>query len=167
LDVPTGETGGNIINALPETVFNTILRALFCIAILFHYPVLHFGMRNSIEKTFFADQPFSWVRQTIETVLIMGTTLIFAIVVPSLSKVIGLTGSLAAFPVCFILPAYFYIRSCYCMETDFLNAQETRTKSCNYRNGCRIELVPAYGVIIITFISMIISIYESIVEFTR
>lgn len=169
LDIPTN-TGGNIINALPEDLFSTILRALFCIAILFHYPVLHYGMRNSVQLTFFPDLPFSWFRHTVITILIMGCTLLFAITVPSLSKVIGLTGSLAAFPICYMFPALFYIKCCYFLETDkdflMVNVQDNcRVKPLTIKNLCQLGLIPAYLVILFMGFAMGISIYESILAF--
>jgi len=170
LDVPDN-TKGNIINALPNDLFSTILRALFCVAILFHYPVLHFGMRNSIELTFFSENKFSWFRHTVITIIIMGCTLLFAIQVPNLGKVIGLTGSLAAFPICFILPAFFYIRCCFFLDTDsvilLVNVQENMLmKPLTWSNVARVGLIPAYLIIFTMTIAMGISTYESIREFT-
>lgn len=169
------DTNGNIINALPEDVFSSILRGLFTVAILFHYPVLHFGMRNSIELTFFSNDAFSWFRHTVLTIIIMGCTMMFAISVPSLSKVIGLTGSLAAFPICFIFPAFFYIRCCFFLEsetpTTYLVNNVVQdclpTKPLTVSNLTRLGLIPPYLVILFSIVAMAISIFESIAEFTR
>jgi len=46
------KTPGNFLGALPSGTFYQIFRLFFALAIVFHYPVVHFAFRNSIVMTF-------------------------------------------------------------------------------------------------------------------
>ncbi len=85
-----------------------VVRGFFVFAILFHYPVVHFTFRSTIEKVIFANYDFNWIRHTIETIVIISATLIWSILFPSLQDVFSLTGGIVGelswrfrFPCCF------------------------------------------------------------------
>eukprot|EP01126_Amoeba_proteus_P008746 TRINITY_DN1329_c0_g1_i6.p2 TRINITY_DN1329_c0_g1~~TRINITY_DN1329_c0_g1_i6.p2 ORF type:complete len:191 (+),score=14.59 TRINITY_DN1329_c0_g1_i6:1079-1651(+) len=106
----TGPTSGNVLLSLDDSAISTVIRAIFTVAIMFHYPVVHFSFRQVIEKVLFKNYEFSWIRHTIQTIIVLSLTLSVALVLPSLTAVFGITGSLAAFPICYILPAIAYIK---------------------------------------------------------
>lgn len=105
---------GNVFYSFPnDNIFFSIVRLLFGVAIMFHYPLVHFAFRVSIEQLVFPKSKgytFSWIRHTLETVVVVGVTLVLAILLTNLGSIFGLTGAIAAFPFCFILPGFFYLR---------------------------------------------------------
>jgi amino acid permease len=165
---------GNIINAIPHNVFGTVLRSLFIIAILFHFPCVHFAVRNTIEVTFFQQFGFSWIRHTCMTIFLMCGSMFVAIQIPSLSNVFSLTGSLAAFPVSFIIPALAYIRLViYASPEEALfnvsspiNINSHKERTGNYSvfpNWLRV--IPPVGVILFSLVAQGIGLYSSILAF--
>jgi len=106
------KTPGNFLSALPDSLFYVIFRLFFAIAIVFHYPVVHYAFRNSITTTLFPGKPFFWPRHVIITVLTMVVTTVISLVIPDLGKVFALTGALAAYPIDFLLPALAYSKIC-------------------------------------------------------
>jgi sodium-coupled neutral amino acid transporter 11 len=107
----TINTDSNLISNYPDKeVFYSIVRGLFTVAITFHYPIVHFALRQSIEEVFFADYKPSVVRRCVITVLNVGGTLALAIAVPKITNVFGIFGAVGAFPICYILPALFFFK---------------------------------------------------------
>eukprot|EP01127_Copromyxa_protea_P004477 TRINITY_DN14338_c0_g1_i1.p1 TRINITY_DN14338_c0_g1~~TRINITY_DN14338_c0_g1_i1.p1 ORF type:complete len:445 (+),score=66.43 TRINITY_DN14338_c0_g1_i1:178-1335(+) len=155
----TSNEGGNILQSLPSTPFYTAVRAFFVAAILFHYPVVHFTFRGTIEKVIFANYKFNWIRHTIETILVLSATLVWSIEFPSLGDVFSLTGSLAAFPICFIIPALCYIRLVIFKYAD-------TPIDCTLKNfmGNMKKIIFPMLVIVFGTIAMVIGIYTSIVQ---
>lgn len=104
------DTPSNILNGLPDEIFYIIVRSAFAVAIIFHYPVVHFGFRTSLEVTVFHKYDFSWIRHTIETALVVIASTGLAIVLPDLTKVFDLTGAVAAYPIAYMFPAICYVK---------------------------------------------------------
>lgn len=176
---------GNIINAIPSNVFGTVLRSLFLVAILFHFPCVHYAVRNTIEVTFFSQYGFSWIRHTVMTVTVIGLSMIIAIEIPSLEKVFSLTGSIAAFPVSFIIPAIAYIRLCLIKrpeshmslisspqinwmpsnEDDYKNSIPITAQQDESQSWKVIQFIPPIFVIVFSLVAMAISLYASISAF--
>lgn len=172
---------GNIINAIPSNVFGTVLRSLFLVAILFHFPCVHYAVRNTIEVTFFSQYGFSWIRHTVMTVTVIGLSMIIAIEIPSLEKVFSLTGSIAAFPVSFIIPAIAYIRICLIKRpesgTSLISTPQInwspeddykmpRTAQKDESTSWKVlQLIPPIFVILFSLGAMAISLYASISAF--
>lgn len=52
---------------------------VFIVAILFHYPVVHYAFRNSLEETVFKTYPFSWIRHTLITIMVISGSLALAV----------------------------------------------------------------------------------------
>eukprot|EP01128_Nolandella_sp_AFSM9_P000639 TRINITY_DN1078_c0_g1_i2.p1 TRINITY_DN1078_c0_g1~~TRINITY_DN1078_c0_g1_i2.p1 ORF type:complete len:357 (+),score=57.78 TRINITY_DN1078_c0_g1_i2:511-1581(+) len=116
LNLIVADKASNILLVIGDNVFMNVIRGLFAVVILCHYPVVHFAFRNSVEETFFGSYKFNWARHCIITIVTVMATLTLAIVMLSLNaagalgKVFDLTGSFAAFPINFILPVLFYIK---------------------------------------------------------
>jgi len=147
----TSSNGGNVLQALPQTTFYIVLRCFFVFAILFHYPVVAYAFRLGIEEIFFSAYKFNWLRHTIETIMILCFTLFCAIKLPNLTDVFGLTGALAAFPICFTIPAFCYVRLVYYGSE---NLKTTRFML--------IHLVLPIIVMIFSTIAMIVGIVTSV-----
>jgi len=154
---------GNILESLPSDTFNTVLRCFFVVAILFHYPVVHFAFRSTLEEVLFAqyDKP-NWIRHTIETVVVISLTLVWAIQFPNLQDVFSLTGAVASFPICFILPAF-----CYMKLVHFKFADEPVDCSCGeIKKKLRHLLLPGF-VLIMGFVVMVIAVYTSVLQLIK
>jgi amino acid permease len=162
---------GNIINAIPSNIFGSVLRALFIIAILFHFPCVHFAIRNTIEVTFFEKYGFSWIRHTVMTIVMICAAMFVSIEIPSLGKVFPLTGSLAAFPVSFIIPALAYIRLVVLKKSndslvDVSTPINTPNHSPNVMSGSVIlQMIPPLGVIVVSLVAQGVGLYSSISAF--
>jgi amino acid permease len=172
-------TPSNIIKAFVGNsnflrIFFDTIRGVFGLAIICHYPVVHFAFRNSIEVTFFSQYQFSWIRHFLITALTVAASTAWAIELPDLGRVFDLTGSFAAFPICFILPALVYLKLVYWndlppsingseMDPLFLETQygkPTRTKRLVTPNA-----ILAMVTLVVTAVCCVISIYVSIMEF--
>jgi len=162
----TSQTGGNVLVSLDSTTFNTVLRCFFVVAILFHYPVVHFSFREIIEKVIFARYEWNPVRHTLETIITICFTLGLAIKIPSLTDVFGLTGAVASFPICFILPMICYIRLVILSEMEngerrlLPVSRESVLKKWNYL------VVPSFVAVLMVII-MCIAIVTSILQLIK
>jgi len=103
-------TKGNIFQSLSENTLDQTLRILYSICILFHYPLIHYGIRTSLEERLFKGRDFSIIRHVIETTVVVILSILVAIALPDLSDVFSLTGALTAFPISFIFPTAFYLK---------------------------------------------------------
>jgi len=172
-------TPSNIIvafvgNTNAMRIFFDSIRGVFGIAIICHYPVVHFAFRNSIEVTFFSKYQFSWIRHIIITAVTVAASTAWAIELPDLGRVFDLTGSFAAFPICFILPSLVYLKLVFWndlppsingseMDPLFLETQYGKpTRSKRLLTG---PALLAMLTLLITFVCCVISIYVSIMEF--
>jgi len=103
-------TQGNIFQSLSQNTLDQTLRILYSICILFHYPLIHYGIRTSLEERLFKGRDFSIIRHVIETTVVVILSILVAIALPDLSDVFSLTGALTAFPISFIFPTAFYLK---------------------------------------------------------
>jgi len=169
-------TKSNIIEMLPIDLMSTVLRIIFIVAILFHYPVVHFAFRNSLEMTLFKDSEWSWVRHTCITCGVVAASLGCAVLPINLGQVFNLTGSVAAFPINFIIPAACYIKlKYYTYETaDDQEANPTmllnpdgsyQTPKFTFRSMLRMGVLIPMFIIFISIIFMVLGIYVSIKDF--
>jgi sodium-coupled neutral amino acid transporter 11 len=104
-------TEGDVLNNLPESAFWSAWRLLVCVAIILHYPIVHFGLRTSIENSVFTGQSFSWKRHIMMTMVVVTCSMIAAIIMPGLDVIVAFTGAVAGFPLMFVFPCLFYIKS--------------------------------------------------------
>jgi amino acid permease len=171
-------TQSNIIVMIPNDLLSTILRLVFLVAILFHYPVVHFAFRNSLEETVFKNYEFSWIRHTILTLLVVGGSLALAVLPQlNLGNVFNLTGSVAAFPINFIIPSFCFIKLKYytykTVNSDdehdqmlLLNPDGTYQKPrCTLASMCRPGVILPLLLILVSLVFMVLGIYVSILAF--
>ena len=103
---------GDVLNSLPEhpAIFN-IIRIILCIAMIFHYPIIHFGLREALFNSIFADyNELSNTKYILITLLANMLALFIALLLPDLDSIFSLTGALSGFPLVYILPCLFYIK---------------------------------------------------------
>jgi len=160
------KTPGNIILFLPsDQVFFLIIRIAFGFAIVFHYPVVHFAFRNSLEVTLFSNYKFSYVRHVLETLLVMAASAILAIFLKDLSKVFDLTGSIAAYPIDFIFPAICYAKVAFYDDNEEEETFFKRRYTGFWSKIKRLfvpEMIPVALMTLIALVSQIISLYVTI-----
>lgn len=134
-------TMGDFFQDLPEhELLFLFMRFVFAVAIVLHYPLAHFPFRYTFNMMIFGDDigvcpsrallthgsdaPNVGMRKEInlmdkehaarrylESLMCVLATTICALTLPGLSTVFELTGALTAFPLCFIMPALFYVRA--------------------------------------------------------
>lgn len=134
----------DVLNSFGKDTASQLLRLGFTVAILIHYPVVHFSFRETVSTALnpkvqestnpaeplqelllpslsdsssespavpAAAQPMSTRMHVIATSATCFATLGISLVLPHLSDIFSLTGSLCAFPYCFIIPSMIYLRA--------------------------------------------------------
>jgi len=163
---------------LPKDLLSTILRIIFIVAILFHYPVVHFAFRNSLEVTIWKDSEFSWIRHTCITTVVVAASLGCAVLPINLGQVFNLTGSVAAFPINFIIPAACYIKLVYYTyesADERENSEDNRillqnpdgsyqSPNFTFRSMWRPGVLIPLLIIFVSVIFMVLGIYVSILD---
>uniref|UniRef100_H2ZBK2 Amino acid transporter transmembrane domain-containing protein n=1 Tax=Ciona savignyi TaxID=51511 RepID=H2ZBK2_CIOSA len=94
----------------PTNAVILISRLMVLVCVIFSTPLLHYPARKSIEMLFFEGKPFSWVRHIVIMLLILTTTNILVIFVPTIRVVFGFAGATCASMLVIILPSLFYLR---------------------------------------------------------
>jgi sodium-coupled neutral amino acid transporter 11 len=79
----------------------------------FTYPLELYIARDTIEQQFFSKYTFSYVRHTIVTLLIIGSTLLTSSLTCNLGIILEITGGVGASLIAFIAPCSLYLRSCH------------------------------------------------------
>ena len=85
-----------------------ILKVAYAFVALFSYPVLSFSPLVSIDKTFFK-QPRPVSRRVLEAFIWTLLVVIVALLIPELTQVFSLTGSMCGIALVFVWPSLFYI----------------------------------------------------------
>eukprot|EP01125_Pyxidicula_operculata_P015511 TRINITY_DN5269_c0_g1_i2.p1 TRINITY_DN5269_c0_g1~~TRINITY_DN5269_c0_g1_i2.p1 ORF type:complete len:440 (+),score=27.57 TRINITY_DN5269_c0_g1_i2:1-1320(+) len=107
-------TNSNILAAYPsKSTFFLVLRLLFSVAVIFHYPVLHYGLRMAMENSFFKNYKFNWIRHTVETLLVLSASTILAFFIKNLGTAIDLSYSVIGYSIAFTLPSICFLKSYY------------------------------------------------------
>ena len=91
-----------------NTWYMNIVKLAYSFVALFSYPILSFSPLVSIDKTFFK-QPRPAHRRILEAFIWCFLTYIVAMIIPQLSMIFSLTGSLCGVALVFVWPAFFYI----------------------------------------------------------
>eukprot|EP00761_Pharyngomonas_kirbyi_P012170 gb/GECH01012197.1/.p1 GENE.gb/GECH01012197.1/~~gb/GECH01012197.1/.p1 ORF type:complete len:507 (+),score=81.11 gb/GECH01012197.1/:1-1521(+) len=102
--------GNVLINYSESDIPVEIGRIGLAFTICFSYPLLSFPCKRTIETTLFYSNPFTHLRNTIESILITSTSFGLAILIPDVSAVFGITGGLFASQLCYILPGLIILR---------------------------------------------------------
>ncbi|KAK1166840.1 sodium-coupled neutral amino acid transporter 2-like [Acipenser oxyrinchus oxyrinchus] len=87
-----------------------IVRLAVLTAVTLTVPVVLFPIRTSVNQLLCASKEFSWVRHTIITFILLGSTNVLVIFVPTIRDIFGFVGASAAAMLIFILPSAFYIK---------------------------------------------------------
>ena len=100
------------------------LQAVFAISLCFTYPLVIYPLRDSFDKLLMRIPAFESMvfryrpdnkslhqRWYIETILLMLTGFLFAVILPSLEVIFGLTGSIAGTTLCFIVPSSMFLKA--------------------------------------------------------
>uniref|UniRef100_A0A3B3QY04 Sodium-coupled neutral amino acid symporter 2 n=1 Tax=Paramormyrops kingsleyae TaxID=1676925 RepID=A0A3B3QY04_9TELE len=87
-----------------------VVRLAVLTAVTLTVPVVLFPIRTSVNQLLCSPAEFSWLRHTIITVLLLGATNAFVILVPTIRDIFGFIGASAAAMLIFILPSAFYIK---------------------------------------------------------
>ncbi|XP_032802043.1 putative sodium-coupled neutral amino acid transporter 11 isoform X1 [Petromyzon marinus] len=107
----TGFTQGDIFeNYCKNDDLVTAGRFCYALSILLTFPIECFVTREVFENVFFASAPWSRVRHTIVTVVIVAAATAASVSTDCLGIVLELNGVLCASPLVFILPAACYLR---------------------------------------------------------
>jgi len=126
---PVG-TKGNITLNLPNGIPVSILLITMAISIILSIPVVLWPMRESLDQLIiscwrkYQKKPqktdptipydnfsvLSYLRYTLETLFLIGLSLLIAIGIPSFATILGLSGSLTKMIICFLFPCIFFIR---------------------------------------------------------
>lgn len=102
----------NILASFPQDhTIIVICRILFGIDMCFTYPLELYVVRDTIEQCFWRGKPFSHLRHTIMTVLIVASTLGISLLTSNLGYVVELTGGVAAAAIAFIFPGACWLRA--------------------------------------------------------
>lgn len=105
-------TTGNVVNAyrnddVPVNVGRVGLFFHFCTA----FPIVAIGCRNCLNGILFHTPDRSQLTYIIESVALVGTSAVLAMVVPGIAFVVDIIGSLFGVAIVFIIPSIVYIQS--------------------------------------------------------
>ncbi|XP_059904691.1 sodium-coupled neutral amino acid symporter 2 isoform X1 [Gadus macrocephalus] len=87
-----------------------IVRLAVLTAVTLTVPVVLFPIRTSVNQLLCASKEFSWIRHIIITVVLLASTNLLVIFVPTIKDIFGFIGASAAAMLIFILPSAFYIK---------------------------------------------------------
>ncbi len=105
---------GDVLKSIPNDRTFNIIRILLCIAMIFHYPVIHFGLREAVKNLLYyknkENNKLTTCQHFTLTFILTSLSLLIALILPDLDSVFSLTGALSGFPLAFILPCIYYIK---------------------------------------------------------
>ncbi|XP_061922278.1 sodium-coupled neutral amino acid symporter 2-like [Entelurus aequoreus] len=87
-----------------------VVRLAVLTAVTLTVPVVLFPIRTSVNQLLCTSSTFSWIRHTIITVVLLASTNVLVIFVPTIRDIFGFIGASAAAMLIFILPSAFYIK---------------------------------------------------------
>ena len=120
LALPTAQTFGEHVKSdlwlsytevVPTDLFVTVCRACFLVAILCTVPVIFFPMRKTLFSLLCPTAPFRWSTHTAVTVVLVGSLLGIAILVPEIKAVFSVVGATSSVLLVFVLPASIFLRT--------------------------------------------------------
>ncbi|KAK0141598.1 Sodium-coupled neutral amino acid transporter 2 [Merluccius polli] len=87
-----------------------VVRLAVLTAVTLTVPVVLFPIRTSVNQLLCASKEFSWIRHIVITVVLLASTNLLVIFVPTIKDIFGFIGASAAAMLIFILPSAFYIK---------------------------------------------------------
>lgn len=104
-----------ITEALPSTPFVWVIEILFCLNLVFSYPLVIYPANIVIESYIYSGWPKSKKRQLSKNItrslMIIFTIAGGLLVFDSLDKFLSISGALMCTPIAFILPAMFHYKA--------------------------------------------------------
>jgi proton-coupled amino acid transporter len=101
-------------NLPPGNAFASVIKVLFCINLVFTYPLVLYPANIIIEGYLFGHMPKSKKRQWSKNVyrgLMVAFTIVVAVLLgESLDKFLALLGAVGCTPIAFTLPAFFHYK---------------------------------------------------------
>ncbi|XP_076821031.1 putative sodium-coupled neutral amino acid transporter 6 [Clavelina lepadiformis] len=94
----------------PTNIVILISRLMVLCCVIFSTPLLHYPARKSLIMLFFENKPFSWITHLGIMIVLLTTTNILVIYVPTIREVFGFAGATCASMLVIILPSLFYLR---------------------------------------------------------
>lgn len=106
------ETQGDILQNFSShnLAVGVLGRTGMAFTLCFTLPIIVWPCRYALDTALFAGAPFSWVRHGSITVLLLGVSLLIAVLFPRVTIVFALSGSTGAVVNEFIFPAVFWLR---------------------------------------------------------
>ncbi|XP_037551870.1 sodium-coupled neutral amino acid transporter 2 [Nematolebias whitei] len=93
-----------------KDVLLLVVRLAVLAAVTLTVPVVLFPIRTSVSHLLCPKKDFSWIRHIIITVVLLGSTNLLVIFVPTIKDIFCFFGASAASMLIFILPSAFYIK---------------------------------------------------------
>nr|XP_057947505.1 probable sodium-coupled neutral amino acid transporter 6 isoform X1 [Doryrhamphus excisus] len=95
---------------MPHDILVMTVRLAILIAVLLTVPLIHFPARKAVILLLRGNRTFSWLIHIATTVVILGTVLMLAILVPDIRNVFGVVGSTTSSCLLFVFPGIFYLK---------------------------------------------------------
>jgi len=124
-------TSANLLNNFTDETNGAIVLAKFglTIVLLASAPLFILPLRDTLNNLISdqKDQPFSWMRHLLFTITALGLIYILAVLIPEVSDVLSLAGSVVGVSVIFLFPTTFYLA----LEKDHTSSED---KFARYRS---------------------------------
>lgn len=103
-------------NFPPTSIFGRIVKILFCVNLLFSYPLMIYPANIIAESYLFKNLPKSalrmWLKNLYRAFMVLITIIIALALGNNLNKFLSLLGAVACIPIAFSLPALFHFKAC-------------------------------------------------------
>jgi len=153
-------TPPDILPAFPsEEPFYIAVRSLFIIPLVFHYPVIEFALRASLNITLFRTRPFSWVRHTIINLVVVLSSALVALFLGNLGAVFSLSGAISGYPISFIFPAIIYIKIMAVYEKNGGNLLSETLIPFSIGDLFQLKFLGQYFLVLLSLTGTIITLY--------
>ncbi|CAE8649672.1 unnamed protein product [Polarella glacialis] len=105
---------GNILDVFaPDDSLALAMRGIISIAVTLVYPMLCLPCRSTLDHLLFGSaekRPQGGCRPKLETIVIIGLTLVFSTLATDLSRVFGFTGATSGALICYVLPLAVFLK---------------------------------------------------------
>lgn len=104
-------TDSNIMENYPASdILMVVAKVGYLLVVCAAYPINCFVLRSSLDKLIFSSsQPAPWWRNILIALVLVSLSTVLAIVLPTISLILGIVGSVPGSFLAFIFPALFYI----------------------------------------------------------
>lgn len=104
-------TDSNIMENYPASdILMVVAKVGYLLVVCAAYPINCFVLRSSLDKLIFpSSQPAPWWRNFLIALVLVSLSTVLAIVLPTISLILGIVGSVPGSFLAFVFPALFYI----------------------------------------------------------